>query len=448
MSPEVPGAVLASGPVRASLLMVGTNHRTAPIEVREQFALSGERLSKWVDRLVEQSGVSECVVLSTCHRTECYVTGTDPILLEHVVRERLCAATRVGEEANQYLQVAPGLEAARHLFRVASGLDSLIIGEPQIQGQVSSAYHAGDARTLGPVLHRLFQSALAAGGRVRSTTAVSQGAASIPSAAIALARKVFGALESRTVLVLGTGEMGQLTMKCLRSEGVRRIYVSSRNPARAERVGGSVDGIPLGRTEALDRLVDMDLVVTCTDSDAAFVHPYHAHGRALEGSPLVILDIALPRNVNPTVTKVPDLFLYNVDDLQRVVDQTQVTRTVERERAEAIIGRHVERYWNWYRSREAGPTIRQMRDVAFALVERSFSESHPRGPRDMDVEEEVRLASRASLNKILHGLTQATRWLAEQPDGQACLSSLEPLLSTCTVSSKVTARGIVDSRLG
>ena len=405
--------------------MVGTNHRAAPIEVREQFALSGERLSEWVDRLVEQSGVSECVVLSTCHRTECYVTGTDPILLEHVVRERLCAATRIGEEADQYLQVVPGLEAARHLFRVASGLDSLIIGEPQIQGQVSSAYHAGDARTLGPVLHRLFQSALAAGGRVRSTTAVSQGAASIPSAAIALARKVFGALESRTVLVLGTGEMGQLTMKCLRSEGVRRIYVSSRNPARAERVGGSVDGIPLGRTEALSRLVDMDLVVTCTDSD-----------------------IALPRNVDPTVTKVPDLFLYNVDDLQRVVDQTQVARTVERERAEAIIGRHVERYWNWYRSREAGPTIRQMRDVAFALVERSFSESHPHGPRDMDVEEEVRLASRASLNKILHSLTQATRWLAEQPDGQACLSSLEPLLSPFAVSSKVTARGIVDSRLG
>jgi glutamyl-tRNA reductase len=428
--------------------MVGTNHRTAPIEVREQFSLSGERLSAWVDGLVEQSGVSECIVLSTCHRTECYVTGTDPILLERVVREKFCAATQIGEAANRYLQITPGLDAARHLFRVASGLDSLIIGEPQIQGQVSSAYHAGDARALGPVLHRLFQSALAAGGRVRSTTAVSRGAASIPSAAIALARKVFGALESRTVLVLGTGEMGRLTMRCLRSEGVRRIYVSSRNPARAERVGRSVNGIPLERKEALERLVDMDLVVTCTDSGAAFVHPYHACGKALEGSPLVILDIALPRNVDPAVAEVPDIFLYNVDDLQRVVDQTQMTRTVERERAEAIIGRHVERYWSWHRSRQAAPVIREMRDTALALVERSLAESSPQGPRDMDAEEEVRLASRAALNKILHGLTQATRWLAEEPDGQACLSSLEPLLSTCAVSSEAMTRGIVESRLG
>ena len=448
MSLEVPGPVSTSAPVQASLLMVGTSHRTAPIEVREKFALSGDRMAGWIDGLVEHVGVSECVVLSTCHRTECYVTGSDPAVLERVVRERFHLATQLGEGANRYLQTISGLDAARHLFRVASGLDSLIIGEPQIQGQVSSAYHAGDAKALGPVLHRLFQSALAAGGRVRSTTAVAQGAASIPSAAIALARKVFGELSDRTVLVLGTGEMGQMTMRCLRSEGVRRIYVASRNPARAERVGRAVGGIPVEREEALGRLVNMDLVVTCTDSDAAFVHAGHTRGRDVEESPLLILDIALPRNVDPTVAELSDsLFLYNVDDLQRIVDQTQVVRTVERERAEAIIGRHAERYWSWQRSHAAAPTIREMRDTAFAIVERSLAEARLCGPRDTDTDEEVRLASRALLNKILHGLTQAVRWLAEQPDGQVCLGSLEPLLSASDAAGEPT-RGIVDGRLG
>jgi len=427
------------------LLSVGLSHRTAPIEVRERFALSGERLTAWVQALVSNDGVAECVVLSTCNRTECYAAGPDLDELEHVVRAALVERTELGAAGHEYLRVNTGFDVVRHLFRVSSGLDSLIIGEPQIQGQVGTAYRRGDAGGLGPNLHRLFQSALAAGARVRTTTSIARGTTSIPSAAVSLARKVFGSLEDRKVLVLGTGEVGRLTVRCLRDEGVRRVYVASRNPARAERVSRAVDGIALERSEALERLAEVDLLITCTDSDAAFVTPDHARGRPVGRSPLVILDIALPRNVDPGAAELPGVFLYNIDDLQRVVDQAREARAVEQERAEAIVARHAARYWDWYRSRAAAPAIRRLREAAQEIVSDALERGRPPGPLDADEEERLRLAIRSALNKVLHGPTQAIRRVAERSDGEACLKDLEPLLNRRVADS---GRGIADGSLG
>lgn len=412
---------------REQLVVVGLNHRTAPIEVRERFALGGECLAAWVDRLATRSGISECVVLSTCNRTECYAAGPDADAIRSVVAAELCAAAGVGPAGAGFLRAQTGLDAVLHLFRVTGGLDSLVIGEPQIQGQVSSAYHRGEARVLGPVLHRLFQSALAAGKRVRATTSIARGATSIPSAAVSLARKVFGGLEDRTVLVLGTGKMGRLTVSCLRSEGLRRVYVASRNPARAERVGRALDGVPTERAEALERLGEMDVVIACTEAEAAFLRRPHVAGRR-EGSPLVILDIAVPRNVAPAVGEVAEVFLYNIDDLQRVVDQTHEARTIERERAEAIVRRHARKAWDWQRTRVAVPSIRALRGVAHGLAQRALDEALA-GPRDADEEEGMRLAVRAALNKILHGPTRAMRRLARRPDAEEVFERLAPLLA-------------------
>ena len=415
-----------------ALLLVGVNHRTAPIDVRERFALSGEKLADWVESLMAAPGVSECVVLSTCNRTECYLTGSGDAALDRAAREALCRAAGFragGRGGSSYLKTLAGEGAVRHLFRVTSGLESLIVGEPQIQGQVRSAYREGRPAT-GPVLHRLFQSALGVGGRVRSGTAIGDGATSIPGAAVDLARKVFGALGDRSVLVLGTGEMGRLTVRCLKREGVRRLFIASRNPARAERVGRPLGALPLSRTAALESLHRMDLMVTCTESEAAFVgaaETGHRRGRGAGGRPLLVLDIAVPRNVDPRAGAVDGVFLYNIDDLRRVVDRARAAREFERERAEAIIERHVGKYWAWHRRRRADPAVRALRRTARRLVADGLR-SRPAAPRDMDAEEALRLASHAALNRVLHAPTRAIRWLAERPDAGDRLRALEPWL--------------------
>lgn len=410
-----------------SIVLVGLSHHSAPIEIRERFALGGDRSTDWIERLLEEPHISQCVVLSTCHRTECYAAGRSGEGIRLAVTEALIRRAGV-EGGERFLFHRSGHEAVRHLFRVTAGLDSLVVGEPQIQGQVSQAYHESGDEALGPSLHRLFQSALAAGGRVRSSTAITRGTASIPSAAVGLAKKVFGTLEGRAVMVIGTGEMGRLTVQCLRAEGAARTFVASRSLARAERVARDLHGIPITREAVPERLKDIDLLVTAADEEAAFVTPELFEGAHEEGRPTVILDIAVPRNVRDETGHLAGIFLYNVDDLQRVVERVQESRSAESEVAEHIVEHHARRFWAWYRSRAATPAIRQLRETAQAIVEEAL-EGRPPGPRDEDRERELRLASRRLLNKILHGPTRAVRRLAERegecPDGGELASLLE-----------------------
>ena len=393
------------------LLVTGLSHRTAPIEIRERYELSGERLARWMSE-VARTGIDECIVLSTCNRTECYATALAGDPAPSLQRE-LDRHAGIADGSSHFFTFE-GHEAVRHLFRVTSGLDSLVIGEPQIQGQVARAYRRARRENLGPTLHRLFQSALAAGGRVRATTSISRGAASIPAAAVELARKVYGSLAGRSVLVVGTGEMGQLTVQCLRREGVERVWVASRHRGRAERVGRDLAAIPLDRDSLWSLLNHVDLVITATDAEAAFVSAERLAETHDESSQLVVLDIAVPRNVEETVSALPGVFLYNIDDLQRVIDQTLSARRVENEGAEAIVDYHASRYWVWHRSRVAAPLIRRLREDAHAIVAAELEARWPRGPRDLDRIEAGSLASRTLLNKILHGPTQALRRLAER----------------------------------
>ncbi len=418
---EAPGAATASAD---ALVAVGLSHRTAPIDIRERFALGERRRAEWVENLTAGPGVSECVVLSTCNRTECYLAGSDAGALDRLGREALCGVSGLGAAGDSYLSTLEGASAARHLFRVTGGLESLIVGEPQIQGQVREAYRDGRPM-VGPVLHRLFQSALEVGGRVRADTSIANGVTSIPGAAVGLARKVFGSLGDRRVLVLGTGEMGRLTVQCLKREGARRVFLASRDPARAERVSRPLDALPMRRSAALESLDRVDLVVACTESEAAFLRAGHARGPRTGRAPLVILDIAVPRNVDPRVAETSDVFLYNIDDLRQVVHRARAAREYERERAEAIIERHVAKYRAWHRSRRADPAVRALRNTAHELVADALA---ARAPASGDADEALRLASQAALNKVLHGPTRAIRWLAERSDGEECLRRMEPWL--------------------
>ncbi len=413
----------SAAPSYETLMVVGVSHKSAPIGIRERFALSDERLAAWAEGVVRSPGVSECIALSTCHRTECYLSGRGAVEVESAARAAMCDESGLGAEGNGYLRALEGERAVRHLFRVAGGLESIIAGEPQIQGQVRSAYMAAQARSAGPVLHRLFQSALATGGQIRAQTSIARGATSIPAAALDLARKKFGSLGGRTVLVLGTGEMGRLTVRCLQQEGVRRVYLASRSIARAERVGRSLGTVPALRADAARMLRDVDLLVTCTESEASFLGAKDIRGNRPAHSPLVILDIAVPRNVDPRAALVGDVCLYNVDDLQKVVDLAREERESERVHAEEIVDRSAGEYWAWRRGRAAAPVVRALRDTAGRIVSESLA-ARPSGPNG--AEQERRQASLAALQRVLHGPTRAIRWLAEQPGGKEWLQGFPP----------------------
>lgn len=413
--------------------LAGMSHRTATIEIRERFYVDEKQAPGLAGEIVER-GAGECVLLSTCNRTECYFVSDGPGSVEAAVVEALAGHAGVPvPEARGHFYYREGMEAVLHLYRVASGLDSLVIGEPQIQGQVRRAYERireKSPESVGPVLHRLFQSALGAGGRVRSETSVGEGSASVPTAAVELAEKVFGSLEGRRALVVGAGEMGSLTLRCLADAGIGEIVVASRRYESAAVVARPEGVLAVPYREVEERLGEVDVLVT----SAAAPHPIlraetlrEARARAAE--PLVVLDIALPRNVDPEAGGLPGLFLYNIDDLQRVVETAEAGRERERPRAEALLKERAARFWGWYRARRIVPLIREMRERAERVRAREMDETLARlDGLSPEQRERIDMASRAALNKILHAPTAALRRMAREVEDERVLEAVRRFL--------------------
>ncbi len=393
------------------LVVVGLSHRTTGVDVRERFAVAPEDVPPWIERFMARRRVAECVLLSTCHRTECYAVGEEGVDVESLTHEMLCASSGLGTEGGEHLSTLRGREAVNHLFRVASGLDSLIIGEPQIQGQVGRAYIASRQGGVGPVLHRLFQSALAAGGHVRAATSIAAGATSIPSAAVRLAKQDLGTLAGRPALVIGTGEMARLSMQCLRRAGIGTVWTASRDAERARRVARPFGAIHVPRDQVRNALDKVDLVISCTDGVG--LTRRDVVGRS-EDRPLSILDIAVPRNVAAEVGDEEGVHLHNVDDLRAVVDEALQGRLSETRRAEAVVATHEARFWSWYRGRRADTAIRWLRGNAEAIVAEALDAAL--GP-SADDQAGVRVAGRAAMNRLMHGPTTALRWLASGSSG-------------------------------
>lgn len=415
------------------LVVIGANHRTAPIEVRERFAMGRTEAPAVLARLVDSGAARESVLLSTCNRSELYINAEDPgevyAAFSAVLAER---ADTSPDRLSAYLYQHRDRAAVHHLFRVAAGLDSMVLGEPQIQGQVREAYQIAQATrglagpVVGATLNRLFQTALNVGGRVRSETQVGLGAASISTAAVELAKKIFGSLRGRNALVVGAGEMSETTVECLRAEGVRSCVVTNRTHSRAielaERLGGSV--VPWDDLGSALPTVD---IVICSTAAPHPVLSLDRFRRAMPrgaSRPLCIIDIAIPRDVDPRVGDEPNVFLYNVDDLRQIVDDSLERREAEIPRAEAIIDGVVEEYWGWYASLAVVPTIRDLRErgesVRRAEVEKTLRRLSHLSPEDR---EEVEALSRALLNKLLHAPTVRLREAAGNGRGTTVLDS-------------------------
>jgi glutamyl-tRNA reductase len=389
------------------LVLLGTNHRSAPLDVRERMAISDAQLVDKLPRLTTMDGVREAVILSTCNRVELLVEAESADRGLRALRAFLEQSRGVTAEVlDRYGYHHFGRDAVRHLFRVASGLDSMILGEPQITGQVKQAYRcAREAGTTGAVLERLLQHALSAAKRVRTETGVSRNAVSVASVAVELARQIFGSFAGRSALVLGAGKMAALVATHLRAQGVARIVVSSRSYQRAARLASRCGGIAANWDEMGHHLAMVDIVVSGTAAMELVLTLADVRGvlRVRRGQPLFIIDIAVPRDVDPRVNELDNVYVYDVDDLQGVVDAHLEARSHAAASAAELIEREVETFEQWVQSLAVAPTIVALRESLLALGERELERFRRRlEPMNPQQQQAVHELVRAVIQKILH----------------------------------------------
>jgi glutamyl-tRNA reductase len=382
------------------LLLVGTSHRLAPVEVRERVALDADGEAALAQRLGEGG---EAVCLSTCNRTELYLAASDT---EAVGDRATAALAELGGipriELQPYLYRLEQDAAAAHLFRVAAGLDSLVPGEGEIQGQVRSAYGRG---AVGPLLDRLFRQALHTGKRVRTETAIGESPASVASAAAALAAQVFGDLAGRRILVIGAGKVGEVAARNLVKRGAELSFVANRTVDRAsslaERFGGSA--LPLDRVES--ELAQADIVVSSTSAREQILGREQVERvlPARRGRPLLLVDLAVPRDLDPSIKDVHGCFLYDIDDLEAVVEESLSGRRGEATKAEAIVAAEGERFREWLGSLDAVPAITSLRERAEAIRRGELAKASPRLAGLSDRERHaVESLTNQIVNKLLH----------------------------------------------
>jgi glutamyl-tRNA reductase len=348
------------------LLLVGISHKTAPIELRERVDFQVRGVGRALTALATRGSMREAAVLSTCNRAELYVACDDLAVTRGDLVDFIAGFHGLDPPGIlPHLYDLSDLDAARHLFRVAAGLDSLVVGEPQVLGQVKNAHaSAGEARTAGPLLNRLFHASFAVGKRVRTETGLGSGAVSIGYAAVSLARKIFGDLAGRSIVVLGAGDMGKLTARHMRSQGVQQVTIVSRTMARAARTAEAIGGASAAPWDEMDRtLATHDIVITATGAASPILTKAHVERvmRSRRNRPLFIIDIALPRDVEPSTGEIEQVFLYNIDDLQATVRENLARRASEIARADAIVTEELDKFGAWFRARGAIPTVVALR---------------------------------------------------------------------------------------
>jgi len=384
-----------------ALTVVGINHRGAPLDIRERIAYRASEVDGALTDLATACGAREAVLLSTCNRTEIYLVEDEH---DSVPAAWAALSERLGGEASGYGYMRRDKEAATHLFRVASGLDSMVLGEAQIQGQVRDAWEQCRTHS-GAVLNRLFQTALSVAGRVRNETSVSRGAASVSSAAVQLAKQIFGSLAGKRAMVLGAGEMAELALECLADQGVRTAIVANRTFERAKEVAERHGAVAMNYEECWTALSTVDVLVCSTAAPRAvvFVDNVRPALGARGDRPLCILDIALPRDVDPSVGNLENVFLYNLDDLQAVVSANLARRHAELPTAEDLIASEARKYWDWVAGLAAVPVLAEMRAHMEAVRARELAETLRRLQHLPAAERAaVEDLSRKLMNKFLH----------------------------------------------
>lgn len=409
-----------------TVLLTGLSHHTAPVDVREMLAIPDAELPAALEELRERTGAQEALILSTCNRVEVAVTAktgeTAARLTEFLASRRQLDPVWLGG----FLYRHQDRDAIRHLFRVASSLDSMVVGEPQILGQLKTAYAAArDAGCVNGFLDAVLTRAFAVAKRVRSETGIARSAVSVSSAAVDLARQIFGNLRDKRVLLIGAGKMSELAARHLLTAGCGLILVTNRTRARAEEMALAVGGQVLNYESFRDRLHEADIVLASSGAPEYLLHKDEMH-RVLErrrNRPMFVIDIAVPRNVSPEVNKLENIYLYDIDDLGRAVEQNRRARAMEAEQAEQIIDAEIARLLERLKAREVTPTIVGIQHQLDAYSRAEFERLRPRfGDLSPQQEEALQAYTRALLNKIAHGPMTELRRAATRPEGDKVIN--------------------------
>jgi glutamyl-tRNA reductase len=396
--------------------ILGINHKTAPVALREKVAFSEDRLVAALHTLRQENGVTEVVILSTCNRTEVYWSGSAS-----------------GAELSQWLEkhhgndldLAPSLynhqesRAVEHAFSVASGLDSMVLGEAQILGQLKDAYRvAQETGSTGPVLNKLFQAAFSAAKRVRSETRIGANAVSLASATVSLARRVYSDLSAHSALLIGAGEMNALTARHFMSAGVKRMVIANRTLERAQTLAAEINAHAVGLSDLDKELAQADIVISCTGSPTPLLSKLAVETaiRARRRRPIFMVDMAVPRDIEAEVADLEDVYLFSIDDLQQLVDENMQQREVAAGGARLVIAEEVNRFLTESRAQDAGPAIRALRQQAEGIRQQTVEQARRMVASGKSTDEVIEYLANTLTNRLLHTPTQALRQASELAD--------------------------------
>jgi len=416
------------------LALIGVSHKTAPVEVRERLAFSSDKIRAALATLLERTHAAEAMILSTCNRVEIVAQGPDAQL----VQDFICEYHQIpAESISKHVYSYKNAEAIRHLFRVTASLDSMMLGEPQILGQVKEAYRlASEAGTIGSSLSPLLNRAFAVAKRVRSETGISQSAVSISYAAVELARKIFGDLAGKTVMIIGASKMGELAAKHLKRNGVGSVLVTNRTFERAVEIAKIFEGAAVPFEHFTDHMEHADIVISSTGAPHFIITKSLAEQviRNRRNKPVFFIDIAVPRDVDPLVNDIDNAFVYDIDDLQQVIDANMRERMKEAGRAEEIVDREVQAFCTRMQSREVAPTIVLLRETV-DRVRREEIERYRKLLRDMPAEQQqatlaaIDQVTQSLMNKILHHPITQMKEMNSDPNGAEFVETVRKIFN-------------------
>jgi glutamyl-tRNA reductase len=403
------------------VFVVGLNHKTADVDVREKLAFNGSKLEDGLIRFKELPEVQEAIILSTCNRVELYANVSDTIKVYESIKTFLSEFHNINKGSlDNALYIYDNVNAVRHLFRVASSLDSMVIGEPQILGQLKDAFEfALEKKTTGILLNKLMKKAISVAKKVRTETRIAENAVSISFAAVELARKIFTDLSKRVCMLLGAGEMAELAAKHLLNNGVKEVMVSNRTYERACELAKEFQGKPVKFDEFIDEMVRTDIVICSTGAPKYILMKNQMQKVMKERKQrqVFIIDISVPRNIDPEINDLDNVYLYNIDDLQSVVDANMFERQKEAEKAEKIIEEEIETFLKWQSSLDSVPTIIALRDKAEEIkkeeLDKLLNKISGIGEKD---KEAIEYMATAIINKLIHPPTMALKEDTEDKD--------------------------------
>jgi glutamyl-tRNA reductase len=432
-----------------NLVIIGLNHKSAPVEIREKLSFPAQSIGEPLKSLTNHYGMNEGVILSTCNRVEVVAITPDMEQGEWQVKRFLSDYHNIPlEKLDEHLYSYFGEEAVKHIFRVAAGLDSMVMGEPQILGQVKDSYsHAIEHDTAGIIINKLYHKVFQVAKRIRTETRIGESAVSISFAAVELARKIFGELAGKAVMLVGAGEMAELAAKHLLSNGMREILVANRTYEKAVELVKGFGGSAIAFDEFPRYLKSVDIVIASTGATNFIISPDQITEalRERKSRPMFFIDISVPRNIDPQVNDIEHAYVYDVDDLQGVVEANMNERAGEAELAEEIIEEEIEKFYRWIRSLDVVPTIITLRQYCDNIRKTELGKALG-AMRDLTKKEEKALDAMTSaiVNKIIHNAIVHLKKDANKIEGDRYVDTIRKLFDLDSLNTEIKKAGSDD----